>query len=75
MYINHTKDTEAKVLTGMKENVKVFFDYAKKSQKTRAKVGPFLDPDTGELNLDTDYTAQCLSDQYSSVFTQPRPEW
>ena len=40
-----------------------------------AKVGPFLDPETGELNLDPDYTADCLSKQYSSVFSQPRPEW
>ena len=59
----------------MKENVKIFFDYAKSRMKTKSKVGPFLDPESGELNLNPDYTAQCLSDQYSSVFTQPRPEW
>ena len=75
MYMNHSRETEAKVLAGMKDNVNVFFSYAKKRQKTHAKVGPFLDPSTGELNLDPDYTAECLSDQYSSVFTQPRPEW
>ena len=59
----------------MKANPKFFFSYAKKRQKTRVKVGPFLDTNTGELNLDPDHTAQCLSDQYSSVFNQPRPEW
>ena len=75
MYSNLTQDAEAKVLKGMRENTKVFFDYAKKRQKTHAKVGPFIDPESGELNLDPDYTAQCLGNQYSSVFTQPRPEW
>ena len=59
----------------MKQNPKVFFSYAKARQKTAAKVGPFLDPVTGELNLDPESSAQCLSDQYSSVFSQPRPGW
>ena len=59
----------------MKENLNVFFSYAKARQKVRAKVGPFIDPATGELNLDPDYTAQCLSEQYSSVFNSPRQEW
>ena len=61
----------------MKENPKVFFSYAKARQETAAKVGPFLpflDPDTGELNLDSDHSAECLSEQYSAVFSQPRPE-
>ena len=75
MYSILTKNSEDKVISGMKENVNVFFNYAKARQKTRSKVGPFLDPNTGELNLDPDHTAQCLSDQYSSVFTSPRPEW
>ena len=75
MYNNMTVEAETKVITGMKENVNVFFDYAKARQNTRAKVGPFLDPESGHLNLDPDYTAQCLSDQYSSVFTQPRADW
>jgi hypothetical protein len=38
-------------------------------------VGPFIDPETDKLNLDADYSAMCLSEQYPSVFTQPRPEW
>ena len=29
-------------------------------------MGPYLDPETGDLILDPDYTAQCLSDKYSS---------
>ena len=75
MYSTMTKEAEDKVVAGMKEDVNVFFSYAKARQKTRTKVGPFIDPDTSELNLDPDYTAQCLSEQYSSVFTPPRPEW
>ena len=75
MYTNLTEEAEAKVVTGMKDNMKVFFDYAKARQNTRARVGPFLDPESGELNLDPDYTAECLSEQYSSVFTQPRNDW
>ena len=75
MYSSITKASEEKVVAGMKENVNVFFSYAKARQKVRSKVGPFIDPTTGELNLDPDYTAQCLSEQYSSVFTSPRHEW
>ena len=75
LYKNLTEESEAKVISEMKDNPKVFFSYAKARQKTHVKVGPFLDPDTGELNLDPDHTAECLSDQYSTVFTQPRPEW
>ena len=75
LYSAHTEESEAKVIREMKDNPKVFFSYAKARQKTKAKVGPFLDPETGDLNLDPDHTVQCLSEQYSAVFTQPRPEW
>ena len=36
---------------------------------------PFLDPVSGKLNPDPEFSAVCLSKQYSSVFTQLRPEW
>ena len=75
MYRDMATQQEGKVVTEMKDNPKIFFNFAKSRQKTHAKVGPFLDPETGELNLDPDYTADCLSKQYSSVFSQPRPEW
>ena len=42
------------------ENVNVFFSYAKARQKVKSKVGPFIDPNTAELNLDPDYPAKCL---------------
>ena len=64
-----------KYVNGMRKDRKVFFDYAKKRQKTFSKVGPFIDPSSGELNLDPDYAADRLSKQYSSVFNPPRPDW
>ena len=75
MYSNLTKQAEDKVIMGMRENPDIFFSYARARQKTQAKVGPFLDPGTGDLNLDPAFTTRVLSDQYSSVFSQPRPEW
>ena len=35
----------------------------------------YLDPDTGERNLDPDSSPKCLSEQYYAVVSQPRPEW
>ena len=66
---------ENQVVSNMKKNPKAFYSFAKSRQKTRAKIGPFLDPITNIPNPDPDFTAQVLSDQYKSVFVQPRPEW
>ena len=71
MYKEYNEQNEARVIDEMKANPKVFFSYAKARQKTAARIGPFLDPDTGELNLDPDSSAKCLSEQYSAVFSQP----
>ena len=68
-------EDENKVVNAMKLNPKAFFAYGRAKQKTKARVGPFLDPDTGIPNPDPDFAAKLLSDQYSSVFTQPRPEF
>ena len=59
----------------MKTNVKAFFAYGRARQKTKAKIGPFIDPESGIPNSDPDYPARILSEQYSSVFTEPRPEY
>ena len=59
----------------MKTNIKAFFAYGRARQKTKAKVGPFLDPKTDIPNPDPDYAANILSEQYSSVFTTPRAEY
>ena len=58
----------------IKTNVKGFFAYGRARQNTKAKAVPFLDPETGIPNPDPDFAAKILSDQYSSVFTQPRAE-
>ena len=43
--------------------------------KKKARVGPFLDPSSGQPNSSPDFAANLLSDQYKSVFVEPRPEW
>ena len=67
-------EQELKIVNDMKTNAKAFFAYGRARQVTKAKVGPFLDPTTNAPNPDPDYTANILSEQYSSVFTSPRPE-
>ena len=57
------REEEDKVVNAMKTNIKAFFAYGKSRQKTKAKVGPFLDPDTGIPNPDPDYAASILIEQ------------
>ena len=66
---------ETEVVSRMKTNPKAFFAFAKSRQQTRTKVGPFIDTSTGLPNPDPDFTTERLSDQYASVFVQPRAEW
>ena len=75
MYSDYTMQAEGKVIKEMKENPNIFFNYARARQKTKAMVGPLMDPETGALNMDPACTSKVLSDQYGSVFTQPRAEW
>ena len=44
-------EEEYKVVKAMQTNIKAFFAYGKARQKTKAKVGPFLDPNTGIQTL------------------------
>ena len=66
---------ETEVVSRMKTNPKAFFAYAKARQQTRAKVGPFIDPSSGQPNSDPRFTVEQLSEQYASVFVKPRAEW
>ena len=66
---------EEKAVLNMKKNPKAFFSFAKSRQKTKARIGPFLDPSTGQPNPDPDFATSVLSDQYKSVFVKPRPDW
>ena len=59
----------------MKTNPKAFFSFSKSRQKTKAKIGPFIDQTTNQPNPDPDFAAAESGRQYSSVFVEPRPEW
>ena len=74
-YSSLNKKDEEQALLNMKTNPKSFFSFAKTRQKTRARIGPFIGPSLGSPNPDPDFAASVLSDQYQSVFVQPRPEW
>ena len=62
-------------MLNIKANPKSFFSFAKSRQKTKSRIGPFLDTTTGKLNPEVAFTAETLCEQYNSVFSQPRPDW
>ena len=66
---------ENQAIANMKSNPKAFFAFAKSRQKTNARIGPFLDPESGKPNPSPQFAASVLSSQYSSVFVQPREAW
>ena len=66
---------EDQAILNIKQNPKAFFSFARSRQKTRTRIGPFLDPVSGHPNPDPDFAASVLSDQYKSVFVEPRSEW
>ena len=67
--------SERDAISKIKNNSKAFFSFAKTRQRTKAKIGPFIDPKTGKPNQSPAYAAEVLRQQYNSVFSQPRPEW
>ena len=71
--LNAKKENDA--ILNLKENPKSFFSFARSRQKTRARIGPFIDSSSGKPNPDPDFAASVLSEQYNSVFVQGRPEW
>ena len=66
---------EDQTVCNMKSNRKFFFSFSKSRQRIRAKVGPFIDPSSGNPNPGPSFAAEELAKQYSSVFVTPRPEW
>ena len=66
---------EDQTVFNMKENPKALYSFAKSRQKTKSKVGPFIDCTTGLPNPSPEFAAAELSKQYSSVFVSPRNEW
>ena len=65
---------EDEAVLRIKTNSKAFFSFARSRQKTKARVGPFLD-DSGKPNPSPDFSAEALRQQYNSVFATPRPAW
>ena len=41
----------------IKDNPKAFFSFAKSRQKTKARIGPFLDPISGKPNSNPEFAA------------------
>ena len=74
-YSAENSQQEDQAIFNLKSNANSFFNFAKSRQKTKARIGPFLDPTTGKLTPDTAFTAETLRQQYNSVFSWPRPEW
>ena len=73
-YSSTNNAEEDRAVFNMRTNPKAFFSFARSRQKTRSKIGPFIDPSTKKPNPNPDFSASELSKQYSSVFVKPRPE-
>jgi len=59
-YIAVNNLEEDRAVFNIKSNPKFFFSFAKKRQKTRSRVGPFIDPKTGRPNPSSDFAAEAL---------------
>ena len=70
LYCQENAKEEKEAIPKIKQNSNVFFSLAKRRQKTRANIGPFLDPKTGKLNPDPAFSARVLKEQYDSVFVK-----
>ena len=73
-YTADSNREEDEAVLRIKQNPKAFFSFARTRQKTKAKVGPFLD-DEGQPNSSADFAADALRRQYDSVFAAPRAAW
>lgn len=63
---------ESKAVESIGINSKYFYSYAKKKSKVKSKIGPLID-NNGKLTGDSKEMAELLSQQYSKVFSTPRP--
>ena len=64
---------ETEAIRNIATNTKFFFSYARKKQKTKESVGPFLDKSTSEIISDEKQIADRLQSQYCSVFSKSDP--
>ena len=70
-----SKMEEDEAVLRIRQNPRAFFSFCRSRSKIQAKVGPFIDPTTGKSNPDPNFSAECLRNQYDSVFSVPRKEW
>ena len=73
--ISHEKekeDEENKAIENIVLNPKFFFSYAQKKGKLRTKVGPLYKGE--EVISDETEVAECLQEQFCSVFSSPKPD-
>jgi hypothetical protein len=65
---------EEKAVKGIEENPRYFYSYAKKSAKSKSRVGPLFDTQ-GKLQKDPKTMANLLQDQYAEVFSNPENDF
>ena len=70
-YAESISAQEQKALAAIKRNPKYFFTYVKKFSKTKPSIGPLLNSHKKYVTESAEM-AELLSEQYSSVFSQPR---
>jgi len=70
-YARSLSNQEQKALAAIKSNPKYFFSYVKKFSKTKPSIGPLLNAQKQYVTESAEM-AELLSEQYSSVFSQPR---
>ena len=63
---------ETKACEAIKDNFKYFFSYANKKRKVKSSVGLLQDEKNKTMVTDSKDMAECLADQYSSVFSTPK---
>ena len=70
-YARSLSNQEQKALEAIRTNPKYFFSYVKKFSKSRPSIGPLLNAHKQYVSESAEM-AELLSNQYSSVFSQPR---
>ena len=66
---------ENEAIKKISSNTKYFYAYARRKQKTKENIGPFLDKSTSEIISDEKQIADRLQAQYCSVFSKPDPKY
>ena len=70
---NELARKELDAISKMKKNIKFFYQYVKKNQKSESKIGPMQDT-KGTLHTDPKEKANLLQNQYCKAFSNPHKE-